>query len=154
MKVSELLNEITGDKKFDSMMGKITAGDKPKRGDLMSHFGSAEYNKLRDMGIRFMEKPSYWSDLDHEMQGYKPLTDKQVEKAERALGVPFKIYTQDKLFTGKKSSNEEAKNGVMPLADANLPKEPIFIVHFKDGSRYLVDGTQANSYIRMWAKIT
>jgi len=138
------------DGKFHSFMDKVTGADGPKMGQKMSimdAFGSKEYNLLKKMGIRFMEKPSYWEDLN-KPQGdhYKPITEAELDKAEKAIGMPFKIYTADKIFgSGSKPRG--------PLADADLPPEPVCIVHFKDGTKYLVDTTQANTYIRFWAKI-
>lgn len=134
---------------FEKMMSKVQQGRKKSNTDLMSHFGSDEYNMLRDMGIYFYEKPTYWE----EIKGKYETTHAAIEKAEKEIGVPFKIYTQDKIFTGKKSNSEDSIDGAFPLSDADLPKEPVFIVHMKDGSMWLADGTQANSYIRMWARI-
>lgn len=156
MKVNEILNEVDpGFEKF--MKGALPTEKKgfQKGVTIAQAFGSKEYNMLHDLGIRFYEKPSYWDDLDRVAQSYKPLTSAQVEKAEKAIGVPFKIYTQDKVFgSGQgKSKDKDSKDGFWPMSDANMQKEPIYIVHMKDGSKYLVDGTMANSYIRMWAKI-
>ena len=84
-----------------------------------------------------------------------PLSSADIEKAEKAIGIPFKIYTQDKVFGPGwgRSKDKDSKDGFWPMSDAKKQKEPIYIVHMKDGSKYLVDGTMANTYIRLWAKI-
>lgn len=149
------VDESPLDPGFEKMM-KNTIKDKPSSGmDIMQAFGSDEYNKLRELGIYFYEKPDQWSDLDKPSSSgrYTPITSSAVEKAEKAIGVPFKIYTQDKIFTGRNRPSPDAKDGWYPQSDAHLPNEPVFIVHMKDGTRYLADGTQSRSYIRMWARI-
>lgn len=153
MKISELLKEA--DAGFEKMMKNVIKNPKAGKHEVSMRqaFGSEEDNFLGTRGINFMEKPDYWGDLDHAEGDYKPIKAAALEKAEQAMGTPFKIYTQDKIFTGRLSKDKESKDGYMPQSDAKLPKENVFIVHMKDGTRYLADGTQARSYIRMWAKI-
>lgn len=158
MKLDEILKEVDpGFEKFLKKSLPVRPSDGRKDMSMMQAFGSDEYNKLHEIGIRFYEKPDYWEDLDSSSPSgkYKPLTQAQIDKAEKALGVPFKVYTQDKVFgSGQgKSKTSSAKDGWAPMSDAKKQEEPIYIVHMKDGTRYLVDGTQANTYIRLWAKI-
>lgn len=136
------------DDKFRAMMNAVTDKgsqqdwDKNKGKGLGYLTGSEEYAKLYDMGIKFAEKPHGWDELDDQ----KTVTQAEIDKAEKAIGVQFKVYTADKVFGSDKKPRG-------PMVDADLPEEPIVIIHFKDGTRYLVDTTMANSYIRMWAKI-
>ena len=173
-----LLQEMT-DPDFEKFMGKLVPANvkraslpssekirkdirmlDPKNNiSVHSFFGSAEEKALNDIGIFFYEKPDYWSDLEHSYPGerYKPITMAQVEKAEKRIGIPFKVYTQDEVFlpvnTKSKRSYDDSKDGFFPGSRAKKQAEKVYIVHMRDGSKYLVDGTQASTYIRMWARI-
>jgi hypothetical protein len=142
------LSEETVDPSFQRMMKKIvkTPSDGPTT--IMAATGSDEYNAITKLGVKFIEKPESWSEVDKH-----PITESTLEKCEEAIGTPFKIYTQDKIFFGKRSTDPKSKDGYWPLSNAHLPREPMFIVHMKDRSRYLVESTQAKNYIRLWVRI-
>lgn len=106
---------------------------------------------LHSFAISFNEKPGYWSDIK------RSTTIGNIKQAEKELGFTFPIYDQKKIFGSslhkQEDENDGGPKGIFPQSDANLPKEPIFIVKFNDGTMYLCDGTGAKSYIRFWNKI-
>jgi hypothetical protein len=107
-------------------------------------FGSHQYGILHDAGIKFIEKPSYWEDMDHE----RVTSHEQLAKAEKELakhGYKLKTYTSKELW------GYDPKG---PLkSPIEMPKEDTFIVKMENGKRYLVDRTGAQTYFRMWSKI-
>lgn len=126
---------------------------------------------LRDVGIKFKEKPD-WESLD---QDDKPLTAELLGKAEEALGFKFTEFNADEVFAHFEDEEElrqklkrmpawernerlktvKNKGAFSPLADAEMVDVApyVFIVKTPDGNRYLVDSTAAHSYIRMWKRI-
>lgn len=120
------------------------AGTGIEKISLLKAFGSDEINILHDAGIHFVEKPDYWEDLDK-----KPISEPTLKKAEKELakhGVALKTYTSVQIW-GRDPKGPTSKF-------VNQPEETCFIVKLKNGQRYLVDRTGANTYIRMWVKIT
>lgn len=110
---------------------------------MIDAFGSVEMSKLNKIGIKFQEKPSYFEDFKNSK--YR-LSDLDLKKAERELGVKFKVYDAVDIFGGVEPR--------YPLARVSkMPDENVCIVKFKNGNRALVDTTQANTYIRMWSPI-
>lgn len=123
--------------------GKSDSGIKPV--SVMNAFGSKEMNALNDAGITLTEKPSYFEDF--EKGGHaaaKNIHQLKLKKVENILGKLVE-YPASAIF---KTSNPET-----PQAKADLPKESMFIVKLGNGNRYLVDASQARTYIRMWQKI-
>lgn len=127
--------------------GKTDSGLKPIT--LMQAFGSKEMNLLNDAGIKFTEKPTYWEDFEGE--GYaakRNIHQVALKKAEKVLGkIP--------VLTGKEVFGYSQKPKGPLVSTKVQPKDmpPVAIIMFDDGTKYLVDTTQANSYIRMWQKI-
>lgn len=108
-------------------------------------FASGSEKAIKDIA-RLYEKPSGWAELDKPSQGYKPLTDFDIKRAEKALGHKLKIYSAVEIF----GTNARPKG---PLVDLKKkPNEQMCIIEFTD-AKYLVDTSAANTYIRMWARI-
>ena len=114
---------------------------------MMQAFGSAEMNALHDAGIKLTEKPSYWEDFEGDGYAVKRnIHELALKKAEKAIGSKLAVHhAKDVYGTG---------NPKGPLVTVkNMPKESMCIIEMENGDRYLVDTTQASSYIRMWQKI-
>lgn len=138
----ELMRELV---KVYNNGGKSDIDIKPI--SMMQAFGSAEENALSDAGIKFCEKPSYWEDFEEGGHAAKyNISEIKLKKAEKVLG-GIKQY-----------SAKEVYGTDMPrtplLSVQSMPKENVCIIKFGNGDRYLVDTTQARTYIRMWAKIS
>lgn len=154
----ELRDRETSSKIAASLQNKATfvkSDDKRLAGatpiSMMQAFGSKEMNILHDAGITLSEKPSYWEDF--ERGGYAEkhnIHDIKLKKAEKALGFKLPVLTGKEVYgTDAKPKGPQVK--VSSDNTDNLP--PMFIIAFSDDTRYLVDSTQANTYIRMWQKI-
>lgn len=113
---------------------------------MMQAFGSAEENALNDSGIKFYEKPNYWEDF--EGNGYAAkynISEIKLKKAEKVLG-GIKQYSAKEVY-----GTDMPRSPLVSVQ--SMPKENVCIIKFGNGDRYLVDTTQASTYIRMWAKI-
>ena len=117
---------------------------------LMQAFGSKEMNILNDAGIKLSEKP-YWEDFEE--GGYyedRNIHDIKLKKIERELGFKLPVFTGKEVF----GVDQKPKGALATVKGGDTSKFPnMFIIEFSDGTRYLVDSTQANTYIRMWQKI-
>lgn len=115
---------------------------------MMQAFGSEEMNILHKVGIKLTEKPSYWEDFEEDGFAAKDnIHELKLKKAEKALGGKFRVYKGTDIYgpvDKPKGPLATMKSGVRPN---------MFIIEFDDGSKYLVDVTQASTYIRMWQKI-
>lgn len=122
--------------------------DNAKPVSLLSAFGGDELQTLHDLGLKTLEKPGYWEDLDKEDKyGYRPWKEIDVRRAEKTLGKKFPRIDAAEIF----GSNEKSKG---PLK--SYTKKPAWdhcIIKFSDDTSYFIDTTQASSYARMWAKI-
>ena len=158
------LHEATN---FDDFKKDITDQDK----HVKDTFYRDGFKILRDVGIKFKEKPD-WASLDHDDN---PLTAELLAKAEEALGFKFCEFESDEVFAHIEDEEElrqnlkrmpawernerletvKNKGAFSPLADAEMVDVApyVFIVKTPDGNRYLVDSTAARSYIRMWKRI-
>lgn len=117
---------------------------------MMQAFGSAEMNALDEVGIRLTEKPSYWDDFDgNGFAAKRNIHEITLKRAEKAVGRKFKVYKGTEVFGLIDKPRGPQVKTVMSPSDM----EPMAIIEFGDGTRYLVDTTQANTYIRMWQKI-
>jgi hypothetical protein len=118
-----------------------------KEVSMMQAFGSDEMNALNDVGIKLTEKPTYWDDF--EGNGYavkRNIHDLTLKKAEKAIGKKFPVANAKDFYGGRDPRGPLVK----------FDKEPHFgmgILKFENGNRYLVDTSQASTYIRMWQKI-
>jgi len=114
---------------------------------MMQAFGSDEMNALNDVGIKLTEKPSYFDDF--EGSGFaveRNIHQLKLKKAEKAIGKKFPVAKAKDFFGGRDPRGPLQK----------FEKEPHFgmgILEFENGNRYLVDTSQASTYIRMWQKI-
>lgn len=117
---------------------------------MMQAFGSKEMNILHDVGIKLSEKP-YWEDFEEGGWAEKRnINDLTLKKAEKALGRKFQVLTGKEVY-GTDQKPKGALASVKNKDTSTLPN--MFIITFNDGTRYLVDSTQADTYIRMWQKI-
>jgi hypothetical protein len=117
---------------------------------MMQAFGSKEMNILNDAGIKLSEKP-YWEDFE-EGGHYEDrnIHDIKLKKIERELGYKLPVLTGKEVF----GVDQKPKGALASVKGGDTSKFPnMFIIEFDDGTRYLVDSTQANTYIRMWQKI-
>ena len=112
---------------------------------MVDAFGSPEMKALHSEKIHFAEKPSYWNDFENDGFAAKyTIHEIQLKKIEKTIG-------KLKEYTGEQVYGTDSPRG--PLVSVkNMPKENMCILKLSTG-RYLVDTTQANTYIRMWAKI-
>lgn len=113
---------------------------------LVDAFGSNLMVAMQKEHVMFIEKPSYWDELDE-----KPITELKFRRLEKIYkqqnGHGFKVYSAKEVY----GSDVKPKG---PLGDVKtMPREDNCVITFGDGSEYLVDTTQANTYIRMWLKI-
>lgn len=117
---------------------------------MMQAFGSREMNILHDAGIKLTEKPSYWEDFEGNGFAAKDnIHQIKLKKAEKAMGEKFKVLKGSEVF----GSDVKPKYPLTKMKSDTGALPNMFIIEFNDGSRYLVDVTQANTYIRMWQKI-
>ena len=108
---------------------------------MLQAFGSREENALADNGIRFTEKPDSWTELSK-----APISEILLKKAEKIIG-RIKEYSAKEVF------GRDFITG--PLVTVRtMPRESVVVIKFEDGRKYLVDTTQANTYIRMWVQIS
>lgn len=118
-----------------------------KRISLTKAFGSHPLNALEDAGIKLLEKPGVWADLERDNK-YRPLSELEFKKAKNALadaGYKLKTYTDEELWGGTPKG---------PLVSPKkMPKEECIVVKLSDGREYLVDNTGASTYFRNWRKI-
>jgi hypothetical protein len=96
--------------------------------------------------VSFIEKPSYWEELDE-----KPITELKLRRLEKLYkektGKAFRVIPAKNIF-----GSDVKPSGPLRRV-TTMPAEDNCIVTFDDGTKYLVDTTQANTYIRMWLKI-
>ena len=134
---------------IDPATGKKVTVDmaKAKPISLLSAFGGHKLQALNDANIHLLEKPNYWEELDEADGKYRPLTSFDIKRAEKELGEKIKIVDAKHIFgTNVKPRGPLHSYSVKPVDD-------LLIVLFNDGTRYLIDTTQAGTYARMWAKI-
>jgi hypothetical protein len=149
MKLSDIVSEgtVTQLKKMrDVRTGKdvMVNMDHAKEISMLDAFAPT-LGALSKLGLKVMEKPSYWEDLDAKRENYKPWTELELRRAEKELGGKFpRVKSETLLPHGKKKG---------PMQDMTKPDWDQAIVEFPDGTKYFADSTQARSYIRMWAKI-
>jgi hypothetical protein len=121
-----------------------------KKITMMQAFGSREMNILNDAGIKLTEKP-YWEDFEE--GGYyedRNIHDIKLKKVERELGHKLPVFTGKDVF----GVDQKPNGALATVKGGDTSKFPnMFIIEFSDGTRYLVDSTQASTYIRMWQKI-
>lgn len=124
--------------------GKSTQSLKPI--SMVQAFGSPEMAALDDAGIQLTEKPSYWGDFDD--SGYaakRNIHQVKLKKIEKTIGKLKEYDAKDVYGTA---------TPVGPLVKVQtMPAENMCIIKLGNGDRYLVDTTQARTYIRMWQKI-
>jgi|TARA_R100000093_G_scaffold66990_1_gene38277 hypothetical protein len=107
---------------------------------------SDEYLDSIGKGVRFQEKPSYWEDID------KSISSSQLNDLEQVLGKKLNTYDINSVL-------EDPNRPLSNLMRDNLKEEDqikgsSFIVWDPDSqSRYLVNTSGADSYVRMWTGI-
>lgn len=123
--------------------GKASVSIKPLT--MLQAFGSSQLNLAHDLGIKLVEKPSYWEDLS----GADHVDDVKLKRLEKELeknGHSLPTYSASKLY-----GSDYVRGPLQKVV--KLPGESMVIVKFDDGRRYLADTTGANTYIRMWAPV-
>lgn len=144
------LSEVVIHAKFGKEKERADLVAKATPMTMMQAFGSEEMNILHDAGIKLTEKPSYWEDFEGD--GYaaeRNIHELKLKKAEKAMGGKFKVIKGAEIY-GTNAKPRGPQVG-MKADVGTLPN--MFIIEFDDGTKYLVDVTQARSYIRMWQKI-
>jgi hypothetical protein len=145
-----LLSEVVIHAKFGKEKERADLIAKGTPITAMQAFGSDEMNILHDAGIKLTEKPSYWEDFEEDGFAAKDnIHQLKLKKAEKAMGGKFRVIKGSEIY----GTNTKPKGPQVGFkADVGtLPN--MFIIEFDDGTKYLVDVTQARSYIRMWQKI-
>jgi hypothetical protein len=108
-----------------------------ERISLIDAFGSDAMVRLKDMGFRFTEKPSYW-------EGLRSVPAWAMEALKDELRL--KTYSMEEIF------GTSAPRGPM-ARPSRMPAEETFLVSNGSGRLYLADRTGAETYIRMWARV-
>lgn len=134
----------------------------PEKVDMHSVFGSDAANILRHEGIKFYEKPSYWSDLER-----KAIDDGALMHAELALkdeGIELPEYAAWEIFSINPDYSGSFVKGPLQTVE-NMPDAKVFVIYdlpYSDQrrmteepqvGRFLVDRQGAESYIRSWIMI-
>jgi hypothetical protein len=115
---------------------------------MMQAFGSEEMNIVDGLGIRLTEKPSYWEDFEGDGYAVKRnIHDKTLKMAEKAIGRNFKEYSAKEVYGTDMPGGPQ-------VSVKKMPAETMCIIKMGNGDRYLVDTSQARTYIRMWTKIS
>jgi len=139
-----------------------TGEERPEKLDLHSVFGSDAANVLRHEGIKFYEKPSYWSDLDRKAMDQNTL--KTAEFALEEEGIQLNEYPAWQIFPINPDNSAAYVKGPLQTVE-NMPDEKVFVVYdlpYSDERRgvtepqigtFLVDTQGATSYIRSWIMI-
>jgi hypothetical protein len=110
-------------------------------------FGGSEYNIIHDLGYKFDEKPSVFNSIENE------IPKGMLGSVQRSIGRKLYTYKQKDILVRNKINGN-----YFPQADANWDAlhndEETFIVRTSTGDMFLANRTGANSYIRMWMKIS
>ena len=126
-------------------------------------FGSEAYNVLADAGIKFHEKPSYWSDLERNVLGEHG--QKRVEKILGDAGIKLEEYPAWQLYPIDDLDPDDYVKGPLQTVE-NMPEQKVFIIYdlpysdLRHGVQdprvgtFLVDRQGASSYIRFWRQIS
>lgn len=126
-------------------------------------FGSEAYNVLANAGIKFHEKPSYWSDLERNALG--EIGQKRVEKILADAGIKLEEYPAWQLYPIDDMDPDDYVKGPLQTVE-NMPEQKVFIIydlpysdlrHGVEDPRvgtFLVDSQGAASYIRFWRQIS
>lgn len=126
-------------------------------------FGSEAYNVLANAGIKFHEKPSYWSDLERSALGEHG--QKRVEKVLADAGIKLEEYPAWQLYPIDDMDPDDYVRGPLQTVE-NMPEQKVFIIYdlpysdLRHGVQdprvgtFLVDRQGASSYIRFWRQIS
>lgn len=148
MKLIELHEGEVIQAKFGKEKERADLIAKGKPMTMMQAFGSEEMNILHDAGIKLTEKPSYWEDFEGDGFAAKDnIHQLKLKKAEKAMGGKFQVFKGTEVY----GIADKPKGPLASMKKGTFPN--MFIIEFGDGSKYLVDVTQASTYIRMWQKI-
>jgi hypothetical protein len=142
---AEVVISTTSDIRIaDALASEYNSGGKSGSGiqsiSLTKAFGSDGLNTMEELGIKLLEKPSYFSDI--RQRG--AIDELQFKKLTNQMEIP--TYTDVDIFG--RHMNDKGSNA-NPQADANHPAKT-FVVVFRTGNKYLADTSGASSYIRMW----
>ena len=106
-------------------------------------FGHPIANDIEDLGIKFVEKPDYWEDLDRAAP-VDHLTLRKAANFLRNQGMELVTYPAATIY------------GTTPRGPTasvrNMPEEVVFIVDV-NGKKFLANRHGARTYIRNWAPI-
>lgn len=137
-------NEFLGEGQKYTVYDKLDEADM-KRLSMAQAFGSNEYNIIKDEGFTFVEKPSYFQDLQR-----NPITNNDLRTIEYALeehGFDLNVYSDKQIF-GFPISEEHSG----PQKSVHWkPEENVFLIQMtRSNNLYLVDKQGASKYIRFW----
>jgi len=161
MRSKEFINEDDNIVKGDF---SLKGGPKPqiqnaKKTSIAQAFGSEGYNILIDNGIKLIEKPSYWSDLERKPIG--EVTLQKIKKLFQQHGLDLPSFEAWEIY----AIDPDNPNSVVPgplSSIENMPLKGVFIIRdlpYKDDEgnikigNFIVDSQGANRYIRFWRKI-
>jgi hypothetical protein len=163
----------TGDERLAKELVRVYNGGKAsvkmEPVSMIQAFGSEEMNVLHQMKPKVVlaEKPDYWDSFEGNGYAVKNnISHSTIKDIESALGAKLKVVSGEKLFGKRTYKDRNKETGKMETVTTDKPVGPsvktivspssfgtLFIVEFDDETRYLVDTSQANTYIRLWQKI-
>ncbi len=124
-------------------------------------FGGSEYNQIRDVGFKFVEKPSYFGDIFDEYS----IPKTKLGQIQNVIGHKLTVYDMSDIL----QLDDGRRPFYVPLSKFKMkPAGETFIVRMTDEVNYIGDEaddfiddefyflcnvTGAQSYIRMWAFI-
>lgn len=149
----------------DAEVEEAVYEDEPEKREKISvpdAFASDEYNILRMEGIKFYEKPSYWSDLERTAIDQNGL--KTAEYALAKEGIKLPEYEAWEIYAIDPGNPRSYLTGPLRSVE-NMPRERVFVIYdlpYSDERRgvtearrgtFLVDRSGASGYIRHWIMI-
>jgi len=162
MKSSEFITEddnvTKGD--FGARGGPKPQMQNAKKISMAQAFGSSGYNVLNDAGIKLVEKPSYWADLERDPIG--EVVFQKVKQLFQKSGVELPEVDAWEVYPLDPDGGYAVVRGPQSSIE-NVPLKGVFVIRglpYKNentGERiegdFLVDSQGASAYIRFWRKI-
>jgi len=156
--IAEDDNVTKGD--FGAKGGPKPQMQNAKKISMAQAFGSSGYNVLADAGIKLVEKPSYWADLERKPIG--EVTFQKVKQLFQKSGIELPEVDAWEVYPLDPDGGYAVVKG--PLASIeSVPLKGVFVIRglpYKNentGERiegdFLVDSQGASAYIRFWRKI-
>lgn len=142
----------TGDSKGIELLAKeYNAGGKAGTGikkiSMMQAFGSHELNIAHDIGIKLIEKPHDWDEIEDKQYSEKDWVKLNAEM--KKFGYKLKEYSFDEIYNVKVDDGIAQMPRSPHVSVKKMPEEHMFFIT-TPGLTFLCDRTGAESYIRFW----